>query len=107
MGLKAVIVLAGSGGASLGGRTITGGGTLLSTDAFVYVNNTTAGPISLTLPPSPASNQFLVITDVAGNAATYHITVTGTVSGVTNPIIGANYASIGLSYTGSAWVQVF
>jgi hypothetical protein len=88
-------------------RTVTTGGNILATDNIVYVNNTSTAAMALALPGTPAVGQFLIIKDITGNAATYNITVTGTVDGVTNPVIGANYGGVGLFWTGSKWTEVF
>lgn len=104
-GITAVAISSSS--SSVTERTITSGTTLLSTDNYVYVNNTTAAPMSVTLPVSPGTNQLLIIKDVADNAATFNITIVGTVDGAVNPVIGANYGGAGLAWTGSAWSEIF
>lgn len=92
---------------SLNERIVTSGGNILLGDNIVYVNNGTAAPMNLTLPPTPDANQFLIIKDIAGNAASFNITIIGTVDGNVNPVIGANYGGAGLLWTGAVWTEIF
>ena len=104
-------------GADIANRiTIIGGGwavksvtastyQALSTDNVILVNY--AGACDVTLPASPATNQIIIIKDASGAAATNNITVTGTVDGVTNPVIGSNYGGVGIVSNGTNWNQIF
>lgn len=77
--------------------------TILPTDNIVYVNY--AGAVTLTLPASPIAKQLLLIKDISGAAATYNITVDGTIDGVTNPVIVSNYGGAMITYNGSSWSE--
>jgi hypothetical protein len=109
VGLQAFSLGFGSGGGitnisgALNTTTQTGNYQILSSDNIVYVNAT--APSSQTLPVVPAQNQFLIIKDIAGNAATDNITVIGTVDGVVNPTIGSNYGGVLLTYNGTTWSE--
>lgn len=91
-----------SGNGTLNSRTVTTTGNITSTDNIVYVNG--SAPVSLT-PVSPAAGQFLLIKDTSGAAHTNPITFIGTVDGVVNPVIGADYGGAVLSYNGTTWSQ--
>lgn len=103
MGLKAIIFQNING--SLNERTITGSATLNAGDNIVYVNNTSGAAMNLTLPPSPADKQLLLIKDIAGNAAAHNITLIGTIDGQTNPVIGVNYGGGIFNANGSSWSE--
>lgn len=86
-------------------RTVTGSASLTSSDNIIYVNNTSGNPITITSPATPATNQVLIIKDVAGNANSENITFAGTVDGNANPVIGANYGGVFLTWNGSSWSE--
>jgi hypothetical protein len=59
----------------------------------------------MTLPPS-TKGRVVRIKDIAGNAATYNITITpasGTVEGGTTYVLNANYGSVDLTCDGTNW----
>lgn len=87
--------------------SVNGNYVAASSDNYIYMDNTTSGPVSVTLPYAPVRNQFLVVKDVAGNAGAHHITIIGTVDGVVNPVLSSNYMVIGLTYAGGLWWQIF
>jgi hypothetical protein len=93
--------------ANLGDATLTvpsgiasGSGTLL-TGGFVFVNNMTGGPITLTL--SAALTPFILLKDIAGNAATNKITITypGGIDAVTSVKLEYAYARVWLVWNGA------
>lgn len=104
MALRAVAQLSNISGA-FQTRAVTGDAVLLPTDNIVYVNQSSGSGCTLTLPASPVPQQQIIIKDIAGNASTKPITISGTVDGVTNPVIGANYGGAWLSYNGSGWSE--
>jgi len=83
---------------------VTGGGTpvLSASDQVILVNNTTAAPMTLTLPPGQSVGQFLWVKDNAGNAGTYNITVGPAIDGISQ-VLASNYASLQLVWNGTAW----
>lgn len=104
-GITAVAIV--GSGVSFNETTVTSNYVATSSDNYIYVNQSSGSGISVTLPASPSTNQFIVIKDVAGNASTKNITITGTVDGTTNSVIGANYGGAGLSWNGSSWSEIF
>jgi hypothetical protein len=83
--------------------TITANYTVLSTDYYIRCNHTSA--ITVTLPASPATAQYVNIKDVSSaGAGTNNILVvpsTGTIDGQSTLSISTNRASYGLLYVGS------
>lgn len=75
---------------------------------YIYVNNNTLAPISITLPPTPGVGQTLTIKDIAGNASTYPITIIGgaDIEGEPTLTMGYNYNWVEITFTGAEWVQV-
>ena len=78
----------------------SGTGTLL-TGGYVFVNNTSGGPITLTL--AAALSPFTLIKDIAGNAGTRTITVTypGGIDQVTSVQLTYAYAWVWLAWNGT------
>lgn len=75
----------------------------------IFVNNTSNAAITITLPPNPTINQNLVIKDIAGNSATYPITVDAvgyTIDGEPDLIIRYNFGWAEFTFTGVQWVQI-
>ena len=76
----------------------------------VYLVDTTAGPITLTLPAaSTVSQQLIFVKDSAGSANTNNITVQsagGLVDNVTSLIISKNYGPIIFYSNGTNWYAV-
>lgn len=88
-------------------NTVTGSYVITPSDNIIYVNNTSGGAISMTLPASPATGQLLWIKDIAGNASSHNITIIGTVDGVTNPVFASDYQGAMIKYnTLNAWSQM-
>ena len=83
--------------------------TILSTDAAVLTNLSSPSAIAVSLPVG-VTNQYYVIGDGAGNAATYPLTITGSsgqqIDGSSTFTINWNYGCVGLLYTGSSWKVV-
>jgi len=77
---------------------------------YLWVNNTTAAALTVTLPPSPGNGQSVVVKDVAGNAGTDAITVQGSggdlIEGAASLDLVHNYSWLNLVFTGVQWVQV-
>lgn len=63
------------------------------------------GPVTITLPPSPAVGQQVTVKDAAGQAGTHAITVAGMIEGVSGMTISFAYGWVSLTYSGSMWVQ--
>ncbi len=82
-------------------RTLTTGTTFLSTDRYIFSNQSAA--IAYTLYASPVTNQMITVKDIAGNAATYNITITGTIDGASSFVLNNNYAFVDLIYNGTNW----
>ena len=81
----------------------------IGTTGSIFVNNTSNTAINITLPPMPVVNQNLVIKDIAGNSATYPITIDAegyTIDGQPTLVIQFNYGWAELTFTGVQWVQV-
>lgn len=71
--------------------------------------NSTAGPLTVTLPPAPGPGQSLTVKDSAGTAGSNPITVAGgsfSIEGASTVVIGFNYGWAQVAFTGTAWVQV-
>jgi hypothetical protein len=92
---------------------VGGSGTLalpLEADVIVYVNNLTGAGITITLPSGNVADQRVIIKDVAGNAATYNITVNTTVGsgidGLPTYTLVSNFMSVDFDWTGSKWVTI-
>src|SRR5881394_2222738 len=73
--------------------------TVLSTDETVLVD-ATAGAVSITL-PTPTSGRVLCVKKIDATASV--VTLTGTVDGVVNPTLPAQYNSRMIQGDGSAW----
>lgn len=86
-----------SGGLNLSYLSVSSSTTLTTSNTIVGVTSSaTSGAITLTLPQPSSSNtgQVFTIKDVSGNAATYNITVSPTLSyidGVSSYVINTNY----------------
>jgi hypothetical protein len=92
-----------------GFMSVAGSGTLPSGTNGLVLVDTTAGPLTVTLPPAPALGQTLTIKDSTGTAGSNPITVAGggfTIEGALNLVIAANYGWVQLAFAGTMWVQV-
>jgi hypothetical protein len=87
--------------------TVNGSVTLpTGKEITVNINNTTGGPITLTLPSPTLPDQTYKFKDVAGNAGTYPITIAATAAYIDNAssyLLLSNYMSIELYWTGALW----
>jgi hypothetical protein len=87
--------------------TVTGSTTLPTAAVLsVNVNNTSGAPITITLPAATVNDQTYMIKDVAGNAATYGITIhptTGTIDGKPDFYMYENYQAIELYWAAGLW----
>jgi hypothetical protein len=76
----------------------------LSTD---FVIACSIGGITITLPISPTNGQSFIIKDTNGNANASNITISATgghnIDGSSNFIIGTNFGSVTVLWTGSQW----
>ena len=84
--------------------------TVLGTDRFIDITATAA--FALSLPGPAASNnvgQSYTIKDVAGNAATFNITITpasGNIDGASTLVLSSNYAAVNLYSDGTNyWIS--
>jgi hypothetical protein len=76
---------------------------------FVWVENTSGVPVTVTLPGGPTQAQHVVVKDALGNAATLPITVNGggvTIEGQPTLVLIYGYSWVDLAFTGTQWVQV-
>lgn len=73
----------------------------------VYVDNTSAAPLTVTLPPSPTLGDAIDIKDVPGNAMTYNITVISPdgslIDDMASYLIAYGFGNIGVEWSGSRW----
>lgn len=88
---------------TLNSKTVSGNYQILPSDNIIYVN--ASGPVNLTLPATPALNQFIMIKDISGAAAANNITVIGTIDGVVNPVIGSNYGGALVTFNSTNWSE--
>jgi hypothetical protein len=92
-----------------GFMSVTASGVLpAGTNGLVLVD-TTAGAMTVTLPPAPSLGQTLTIKDSAGVAGANPITVAGggfTIEGALSLAITSNYGWVQLAFAGTSWVQV-
>jgi len=107
--IQAQIAGGGGGGSGFGPPiNVAGSGTItLATlqNYFVFVNNTTGSPITVTLPSGVVVGQQLIIKDTALNAGIYNITVAAPATIDNNPTypLMSNGASLSVVWTGSEW----
>lgn len=85
--------------------TTAGPVTVASDDYTLIINQTVAAVTSITLSGAQTAGRRLEIKDGKGDAATYPITLTGTVDGTANPTISTNYGARTIEYnaTDSQW----
>ena len=87
-------------------QTVTAGGTIAQSGC-TYCKNTTAAPLTLTL---TRGYSLVVIKDIAGNAATYPITIVAAdasdIDASANYVINVNYAWVWLSDNGTNYSVV-
>jgi len=69
----------------------------------INIRNSTGGPITITMPPSPTVGQTLRFKDVLGNASTYAIIITGPIDGAASYAIFSDYGAAELYWSGSNW----
>jgi|SRR5215469_4030728 len=103
--------LIGSGGSGFGPPiVVTGSGTIVlptTQNYFVFVNNTSGAPVTITIPAGGLFGQQLIIKDSGGNAGTFNITIDVTspvtIDGNPNYLLMSNFASVSLVWLGSIW----
>lgn len=73
----------------------------------IFVNNTSGGAITITLPPAPLVNHELDIKDIAGTAAMYNIVVDtpdgSLIDDMATYTIAYGFGNLGVIWTGSRW----
>jgi hypothetical protein len=85
--------------------TVVAGGTI-SAGGTTFVNNGAAAPITLTI--GTALVPYVTIKDIAGNAATYNITVScaSGIDGGTTVVLNTNYQWVTIIWTGSTYAII-
>ena len=80
--------------------------TVLSTDAAILSNLSSAGPVTFNL-PTGITNQYYIIGDAKGDAATNNITIntssSQTIDGASSYTINWNWGAVGLLFNGTQW----
>lgn len=80
----------------------------VGTTGSVFVDNATAGAITVTLPTSPSTGQSIKIVDSGRNAATYAITIDtadgSTINGTTSHVFSVNGQSAEFEWDGTQWI---
>lgn len=75
-----------------------------------YAVDTTAGPITATLPAAPTQGDQIAFKDTTGECATHPLTVAlngkSLEGSATNPVLNSAYAGIAIEFNGSQWVQM-
>lgn len=85
--------------------------TVLS-DGFaglVRVENTSAAPLTVVLPPAPTAGQCVLVKDAVGNAAAFPVTIDSGGSLIEDSpslVLFYNYSWVELFHTGAQWVQI-
>lgn len=85
---------------------VTDSYAIIDSDTVVLVNNSSGGPITITLPTSACQGRVLYVKDIAGNAFGQNITIVpsaGAIDGYSGFILSQNYQSLSFIYNGSAW----
>ena len=81
---------------------------LITTDDQVVEVTGNTGPVTISLPITPRTNQRVGVLDGDGHASTYNIIVDGNgklINGSSSPLtINVNYTSLSFIYDGSKWV---
>jgi|SRR5215472_1084453 len=74
-------------------------------DVIVFVQNTSGGPVFISLPNGLVINQQVLIKDAFGNAGTENITIVPltSIDGNPNYQLVSNFASVWLIWMGSIW----
>lgn len=92
-----------SGGAVFGTVSKTASYTLTAND-FTVNGNATGGAFNLTL-PAAASHAGRYYTMIKSDASANAVTIIGTVSGVVNPTLAAQYNSVTVYSDGTSWTK--
>ena len=82
---------------------------LITTDDQIVEVIGNTGPVTISLPATPRTNQRVGIVDGDGHASTYNITIDGNgklINGSSPLISNTNYISLSFLYDGSKWVIV-
>lgn len=97
-----VVANLGDAALTLPSATVNSGGTL-GTGGFIFVNNTTGGPITLTL--SASMTPFVMLKDIAGNANAHPITISysGGIDAGTAIQLTVPYEWVWLAWNGASY----
>jgi hypothetical protein len=88
----------------VGLRTTTSNTTLSLTNDYFLCTDSTAGTITVTLPPSPPTGQTFLVKDCTGQAATHNVIVSGgTIDGQSSYTLSVGFQAVGFTWTGSQW----
>ena len=99
---------AGSGGGKSGVTSITSANSpyqVVSTDNIIAANST-VGPITVNLPPSPTTGDTYFVKDSFGQSATNHITLNGgaiNIDGSSTYVMASTYEAVTIFYNGTMW----
>lgn len=84
--------------------------SLTGVEQVVLVNRTVAGATTVSLPASTNEGRKITIKDSKGDAATNNITINvtggGTIDSTTSYTINANYGSVTVIWSGTAWFVI-
>jgi hypothetical protein len=73
----------------------------------IYVDNTSGGPITITLPLAPITGDRIMIKDITGNAMTYNTTVNtadgSLIDDTPTYVIAFDFGNLGIEWTGARW----
>ncbi|MGW1268194.1 hypothetical protein [Streptomyces sp. NPDC002491] len=82
-------------------RSVTASTTAVTHEYLLC--DATSGAITVTMPASPSAGAALTVKKTDAGANT--VTLSATIEGTTNPALTAQYQTMRLVYTGSAWVR--
>ena len=83
-------------------RAIAGGSYTPTANDYALMVNTTTGNATITL-PDPRRVQGLTLIIKKTDASANHVLIVGTVDGVVNPTLSAQYATFTVMSDGTAW----
>lgn len=100
-------------GAQVDGITVftsSGNYTVTATDRFILVNKAVGSATQVILPALVSTGRRLTVKDAKGDAGSNAITVlsagTDNLDGASNAVIGTNYGSLDLIYSGTGWAII-
>jgi len=100
-----VIANLGDAALTIPSGSVNAGGTL-STGGYIWVNNTSAAAITLTLTANMVP--FVLIKDIAGNASTFPITIAfaGGIDNGTSTLLTLPYQWVQLAWNGASYSAI-